>query len=478
MCDSYPEKMGNNYLGFSRLTDKQFRQIHHATLEVLERTGVRLHLQEAVDLLERAGARVSDGNRVYIPHKLVEESLQLAPGQISIFDRLCEEKLILGTNNYYYGPGSDCMFIIDHRTGQRRKPVLEDVKEGTILCDYLDRVDFVMSMVYPDDVEQSFADGYQMEVMINNTIKPLVFVSYDYQGARSVFEMGAAVAGGEDKLINNPFLICLVNPVSGLKHNKESLQKLLYCAEKKLPVIYAPGARGGLTAPVTPAATTVVGLAGMFAGLVLSQLKNPGTPFIASGVTGTSIDFKTMVSPYANPAAGIGHEMIHYYQLPNWNIGGVTDSKTLDQQSTAEAALTLMTGVLSGGHLIHDMGYLEQGFTYSFLQLVLCNELAGWIDHYINTPAINDETLALNLINEIGPEGDFIDTEHTCQHFKVHWYSDLFERQSFEQWTKKGMKCFSERASSRIDNIISEHKPETLPGNIRDCLTRIVSSFR
>ncbi len=475
MSDYFLDEEAFESIHFSRISTKQCRKLHWAALEVLERTGVRLFCEEAVDLLKRAGADISDGNRVRIPAKLVEKALACVPKQLALANRHGKRVIFLKGKRYYFGPGSDCLNIIDHRTGERRKALLNDVIEGTIVCDALPMVDFVMSMVLPSDVNQEIADRYQMEAMLSHTIKPIVFVSYDYKGTEDIIEMGETVAGGEEALESNPFLVCLVNPVTGLKHDKESLQKLLYCAGKRIPVIYAPGARGGLSAPVTPAATTVIGLVGMLTGLVLSQLKCPGSPFIASGVTGSSLDFRTMISPYANPAAGIGHAMIHYYNLPNWNIGGVTDAKILDQQSAAEAALTLMTGVLSGGHLIHDMGYLEQALTYSFPQLVLCSEIASWIDHYVRCPVIDDDTLALNLINEIGPDGDFIKTKHTYTHFKKHWYSDLFERKPYERWVEAGEETLSDRAAKKVNHILTEHQPELLPQDIRKRLKLIVS---
>ena len=460
---------------FSRLSTKQCQKLHAAALEVMERTGVRIFYQEALDLFKSADADITDGNRVRIPAKLVEHALECAPKQISLANRYVKTVLSLEKNHCYFGPGSDCLNIIDHRTGERRSGLLNDVIEGTILCDALPMVDFVMSMVLPSDVDKAICDRYQMEVMLSHTIKPIVFVSYDYKGTEDIIEMGETVAGGEEALKNSPFIICLANPVTGLKHNKESLQKLLYCAEKGVPVIYAPGARGGLTAPVTPAATTVIGLVGMLTGLVLSQLKCPGSKFIASGVTGSTLDFRTMVGPYANPAAGMGHAMSRYYNLPNFNIGGATDAKVLDQQSAAEAALTLMTGVLSGGHLIHDMGYLEQALTYSFPQLVLCNEIASWVKHYMRCPVIDNETLALDLIDEIGPDGDFIKTKHTYAHFKEHWYSDLFERKTYENWIETGEETLSQRAVKKVEHVLAEHQPDLLPQDIRKRLKLIVA---
>jgi trimethylamine--corrinoid protein Co-methyltransferase len=156
------------------------------------RVGVRLHLQEAVDLLKRAGAQVADDNLVHVPHTLVERALATAPKCVVLHDRDGNPVMPLEGYRCYYGPGSDTLNIVDHRTGERRKPVLKDVQEGTVLCDALPHVDFVMSMVLPMDVDPAIADVYQMEAMLSNTTKPILLVSYELQGLVSAVEMAEA----------------------------------------------------------------------------------------------------------------------------------------------------------------------------------------------------------------------------------------------------------------------------------------------
>ena len=239
---------------------------------------MRLHLQEAVDLLKRAGAQIADGNLVRVPHTLVERALATAPKCVVLHDRDGNPVMPLEGLRCYYGPGSDTLNIVDHRTGERRKPVLKDVKEGTILCDALPHVDFVMSMALPMDVDPAIADVYQMEAMLSYTTKPILMVSYELQGLVSALEMAEAVAGGEEALQRNPFVACYINAVSGLVHNKEALQKLLYLSEKGLPALYIPSSTGGITSPVTPAGAVALDNAGVLAGLVLSQLTRKARP--------------------------------------------------------------------------------------------------------------------------------------------------------------------------------------------------------
>jgi trimethylamine--corrinoid protein Co-methyltransferase len=181
---------------FQRLSDEQCQKIHWASLDVMARTGVRVYEQEAIDLLKKAGASVSDGNRVYIPSGLVEKAFTTVPKRVVLCDRYGNRVMPVEGHRSFFGPGSDCLNIIDHRTGERRQPVLQDIVEGMIVADALPHVDFVMSMVLPVDVPQAVADRYQMEAMLNYTTKPIVFVTTEFSGCADAVEMAEAVAGG------------------------------------------------------------------------------------------------------------------------------------------------------------------------------------------------------------------------------------------------------------------------------------------
>jgi trimethylamine--corrinoid protein Co-methyltransferase len=375
----------------------------------------------------------------------------------------------------YYGPGSDCLNIIDHRTGERRKPVLRDVAEGMIVADALSNVDFVMSMVLPVDVPQLIADRYQMEAMLNNTTKPIVFVTTEFSGCVDAVEMAEAVAGGADALRLNPFVACYVNVTTGLRHNEEALQKLLYLAGKGLPALYIPVGMGGATAPITVAGCQVVWNVGALVGLVISQLKREGTPFVMAGWGTAALDMKTMIQPYADPdRRGIAPAMAHFYGLPMFSLGGCSDSKCLDGQASIEAALTLLFTALSGGHIVHDLGYLESGLCYSLQQLAICDETLGWIEHSLRGVDTSDEALAVELIHEKGPDGQYLDSAHTLRHFSERWYPTLFDRQIHGNWQARGSKTLEQRAAERVEEILAKHKPEPLPRGVAQAVHAIV----
>ncbi len=460
---------------FQRLSDEQCQKIHWASLEILERTGVRLYEPEAINLLKKGGAHVSDGNRVRIPSGLVEKAFTTVPKRVVLCDRYGNRVMPVEGYRSFYGPGSDCLNIIDHRTGERRKPVLQDVVEGMIVCDALPHIDFVMSMFLPVDVPQPVADRYQMEVMLNYTAKPIVFVTTDFSGCVDAVEMAEVVAGGAEALRRNPMVACYINVTTGLRHNQEALQKLLYLAEKGLPALYIPVGLGGATAPVTLAGCQVIWNAGAMVGLVLSQLKREGTPYVMTGWGASGLDMKTLVMPYADPdRRGIAQAMAHFYGLSMFSLAGCSDSKCIDQQAGIEAALTLMTAALGGGNIVHDLGYLESGLCGSLAQLVVCDEIVGWLEHFIRGVEVNDETLALDLIDELGPDGQFLDSEHTLAHYRERWYPTLIDRNNYDNWLAKGGKTLEQRAAERVEAILAEHKPEPLPKDVAKAVHAIV----
>jgi trimethylamine---corrinoid protein Co-methyltransferase len=456
------------------MTEEQCQQIHGASLDLLQRVGVRLFLDEAVHLLKQAGADVRDGNLVRLSAGMVERALSSVPRQVLLYDRHGEPAIALPGGASYYGPGSDCLHILDHRTGQVRKPLLKDLVEGTILCDALPHIDFVMSMVLPADVDSTMADRYQMETMLSHTTKPILFVTYEHAGCIDAVEMAEAVAGGADELRRRPNIACYINVTTGLYQNREALEKLIYLSRKGLPLLWIPSATAGLSAPITPAGAVALDNAGMLAGLALSQLSREGAPFVMSGMEAASLDLKTMASDYTNPERGITHELGRFYGLPTFGLGGASNAKVADGQASAEAALTLLVESLAGGNLIHDLGYLDAGLLYSFVQLVICDEIVDWIRHWQQGFDVSAEALAVDLIASLGPGGQYLDTRHTLQHYRDRWYPRLFDRNTYRGWQERGSKTVGQQAAERIDQILAEHKPETLPLEVRRRLRAIV----
>jgi trimethylamine---corrinoid protein Co-methyltransferase len=458
-----------------RLTQEQCRQLHNASLEILERTGARLFNDEALTLVRKAGAKVAEGNRVRFPASLVERALSAAPKSVTLYDRKGSPVMPLEGANTFFGPGSDCLNIIDHRTGERRRAVLQDVVEAARVCDALKDISFVMSMFLPSDVRQEIADRYQFETMLHNTVKPIVFVTYETAGCVDAIEMAEAVAGGGEALRARPFVACYINVTTGLLHNADALEKLLFLAGKGLPALYIPVVSGGTTGPVTVAGTLALSNAGVLVGLVISQLKREGAPVIIPGFGGDALDMRTMVDPYCAPdPRGMAPALAHFYQLPMFTLGGASEAKILDQQAGIEAALDMLICAVCGGHIVHDCGYLESGLTGSLAALAICNEVAGWLRHACQPVEISAETLALDLIDQVGPDGQFLQLPHTRRHVRERWYPTLIDRDTYDGWLAKGGKTLPERAAEQVSQILASHQCEPLTPAVAEAVRRVV----
>jgi trimethylamine--corrinoid protein Co-methyltransferase len=449
-------------------------QIHVASLEILERVGVDVHDEAARQLLVKGGAR-ADGIRVRIPEHAVEKALALAPKRMTLYDRNGQVAIRAWGYNTYYGGGSDCLNVLDHRTGERRRATLQDVKDAVTVMDALPEIEFVMSMFLPEDVDQRIYDRYQMEVMLNHTTKPIVFVTPDFEGCVAAVEMCEVIAGGADAFQRRPFATCYINVTSGLVANAEALQKCIYLASKGLPLLYIPLNAGGVNSPATTAGCMASMNAGTLLGIVLAQLVREGTPVAVPGWNGGPYNLKTMVGNYVlADEQGVPTEMGKYYDLPVFGLGGSTDAKVIDQQCGMELTVSLMTALLHGANIVHDVGFMDSGLQGSLQLQVIANDTIGFLRAATAGVRIDEETLALDVIEELGPTGDYLGHDHTLRHFREPFYSSLADKGPYSQWLARGATTMEERAARQVDKILEDHQPEILPAGIQRDIHRIV----
>lgn len=460
---------------YARMDEAECRQIHLATIEVLERVGVDVHDGKAREILAGGGAKV-DGIRVRIPEYMIEEALRKAPRRMTLYNRKEQVAIRACDYNTHYGGGSDCLNVLDHRTGQRREPVLDDVAAAARVMDALPELDFVMSLFLPKDVDQRIYDRYQMEVMLNNTTKPIVFVTPDFEGCKAAVEMCEVVAGGVEAFRRKPFAACYINVTSGLIANEEALQKCMYLAEKGLPMTYIPLNAGGVNSPSTTAGCMATMNAGILLGVVLSQLVGPGTPVAVPGWNGGPYNLKTMVGNYVlADEQGVPTSMGKYYELPVFGLGGSTDSKALDMQCGFEATVSLMTALLHGANIVHDVGFMDSGLQGSLQLLVMANEFIGFLRAATRGVTVDEETLAMDVVDELGPTGNYLDHPHTMRHMREPFYSKMMHKGIYAQWEKKGRKTMEQLAAEKVDQIIEKHEAEPLPEDVQQAIKDIVA---
>jgi len=464
-----------NDLPYTRMGLETCRAIHNSSLQILERTGIDVHDDQARSILAEGGATV-DGMRIRLPADLVAWALSATPQQLTLYNRDGEPALQARENQAYYGGGSDCLYVLDHQTGKRRKAVMDDVRQAVKLMDGLDQIDFVMSAFLPSDVDSRLYDCYQMEVMLNLTTKPIVFVTPDFRGCQTAVEMCEVVSGGKEKFREKPFATCYINVTSGLVANQEALQKCIFLAEKGLPMLYIPLNAAGVNSPATTAGCIATMNAGTLLGIVLAQLVREGTPVAVPGWNGGPYNLQTMVGNYVlADEQGVATSMGKYYDLPVFGLGGSTDSKVLDQQCAAEAALSLFTAHLNGANIIHDSGFMDAGLQGSLQLLAIDNDLIGFIRAASIPVEVNQETLALDVVDELGPEGDYLSHEHTYKHFRKPYYSKLADKRQYDDWLDQGGTTMEARAAEQVNAILESHTVTPLPDKVQKELKKIIA---
>jgi trimethylamine--corrinoid protein Co-methyltransferase len=465
--------------GYRMFSDAQLDQLHLASLEILRRTGVRVYEAEALALLRDAGCPVSDENLVRFPAAVVENALLYAPSRVALCDRGGAPRLYLEGHRTYFGTGSDLPNTRDLETGERRLSLLSDVANTARLADALPNLDFVMSMALPSDVPAETSDRRSFLAMTENTLKPLVFTAWDEAGLADIIAMAGVIAGGAEALALKPFLLAYLEPTSPLRHSEDVLRKVLMMADYGLPFVYAPGPLEGATAPVTPAGSLAMANAEVLSGLVIAQLRRRGTPFVWGSGSGP-LDMRTMAAIYAAPefmwhCMGMAELAHYYYRLPVWGFAGCSDSKLPDIQAGVESALWILWTALSGANLVHDVGYIESGLTCSYEMIVINDEIIGFVRHLLRGVELSAETLALDVIDEVGPGGNYLGSPHTVRHFRGVWSPRLFDRRTFQVWAEAGQPTLLETARETARQALAAPPANPLPAGTLEALRQIAA---
>jgi len=461
------------------INDAQIKQLHMASLEVLERVGIKLTHPKALELLRGAGARVQK-DRVRIPSWMVEDAIRKAPSRIVLGKRTGERTVYLERDKSYFGPSLDCIDYMDPKTHKRSRYVSKHVEIAAALCDALPSFDWCMTIGMADDVPPDTADRIVARNVIQFCEKPLVFCCKDSNSVKDIYEMALLLCGGKENFDNAPYIVHYSEPISPLVYYDPAVDKLLFCAEKGIPLINFPAPQACGSSPATFAGTIVQASAESLSGLVMHQLQNPGAPFIYGAFT-TIMDMRTSMFSYgANEMSlmtGALAQMAQHYQLPFFGTAGATDAKFCDAQAGAEAAFQCLSAAAIGSGLVHDCSsWMDHGNLVSPEFMVLVNDIVDSVKHYMEGIPITNETLALDIIEKVGPGGHYLQEKHTADNFRTIKYSSLFERMVYDNWEKQGSK----KLEQRLQELTLEkmkHRPEPLSPEIIQELDKMQAAW-
>ncbi len=469
--------LGGQYQPLSRASIKR---IHQASLEIFDEVGFEVYYDGALEVFAQSGARVDfESRRVRLSPKLVEKAISTAPSNVTLYGREDKHNLILEGKRVYLGTGGTAPNVLDLESGEKRLSNLEDVRRIARLVDALDNIHFYLLPVFPHELPQEQVDVNRFYAGFANTTKHVTGGVWHPEGVRQAIKLASIIAGGNEELIKRPIISMICCVVSPLKLDKHYTELMMIVAESGIPVMVPSEALCAGTSPVTLAGDVLQVNVETLAGVILTQLVNPGTPVLYATVS-TIADPRRM--SYTSGAVEMGlinaalAQMAQFYNIPFYATAGMSDSKLPDVQAGYEKAMTSLLVAMAGANYIHDSaGLLEFAMTASYEQYVIDDEINGMVMRALRGVEFDEDKLALDVIKSVGPTGTFFDHAHTVKHLRSEFFfPKLSDRSPREEWVQKGAKDARQRAKEKARDILANHQPVPLPPEIDKKIKQVI----
>jgi trimethylamine--corrinoid protein Co-methyltransferase len=460
-----PPEKGLSGGQYQPLSAEEIKKIDQASREILMRTGVQIDEPQAVELFKKAGAKI-DGNRVRIPEKLIDQALSTATKKFILAGRDSENDLILEGSRVHIGTGGAALQVLDLESDRLRPATLQDAADMALLVDALPNIHFYLLPIYPTDIPEESVEISKFFAALRKTGKHVQAGVYSSQGLHDVVAISERIAGGAEALRKRPIVSFITSwMVSPLMFATDVTKLLIEVCKLGLPVVLSSAPMAGSTSPVTLAGMIAQLNAEQLSGLTLTQLVNPGTPVLIGPIPATA---NMLSGNYLGGSVELGvanaaiTQIAHHYQLPLYNSAGMTESKLPDIQAGIEKTQSVIQVALAGGNFIHHAaGMLEDMSTIAYEQFVIDNEILGMAMRAVRGIEVNQDTLALDAIDRVGPGNHFLMDDHTFRYMKTeHYYpSPVINRDGREDWEKEGKKDARQRAIQIARDILSNHQP-------------------
>jgi trimethylamine--corrinoid protein Co-methyltransferase len=331
-----------------------------------------------------------------------------------------------------------------------------------------------------DDVTPRLAPVYEFVEMIANTSKPVLPWAYSVENVSDIYQIALAVTGSEETLRQRPFLAFFATFQSPLVHTDKDLANVLWAADHDIPIVYLGGGTVGTTAPVTGAGLLVTQLAEALSGLAIIQLKKRGTAICIGGVP-QPMDLRTGRPAYGGPEMSLySVAMADIYSclgLPFMGTAGASEAKVLDLQAAIESTVQVVLSGLSGATLVHDVGFLDCADIGSLEMLVMNDEIIAMTRRIMRGIEVSDDTLMLDLIDKVGPGGEFMSSRETAKRCRTEiWNPTLLDRNAWVNWEATGSQTMNDRIQARLREILATHKPPPLPDGAAEQIEAILQA--
>lgn len=456
---------------YQPLTKEQIITIHEASLRVLARTGIRVEHPGALALYREGGAAVS-GSQVFISEEMVEDALRKAPSRVVLAGRDPAQDVILEGKRVYAGTGGSPTMMLDPGSDVARPATVADLADFARLADALENCDFIVVPIHPTDIPEEDVPVNRFYACLANSTRHIMGGVLSVEGAHDVIEMATMIAGSPETLRERPFVSAITSwMVSPLQVDEGVTDILLEWSRHGLPVVLSSAPMAGSTAPVTLAGTLVQLNAEQLSGIVLTQLVRPGTPVLAGyipgladmrtgGYLGGGVEFGIMQAAAA--------QMAHFYRVPIYCSGGMTDAKIPDAQAGYEKMATFMLAAMGGGNYIHHaIGMITNMNTASLEQAVIDDEIIGAAMRVLRGIEVTPDTLAEEAIDRVGSGGHYLLDDHTVKYMRTEFfYPPLADRGTRPIWEEQGRRDMRSRAVERVDKLLNAHRPSKLNGDV------------
>ncbi len=466
----------------SILSLEEMEQIHAAALEILETNGMKIDSTRALDYLENAGCAVDRNTSVVkFPAGLVQRFVKTMGCDYADRKRIPERmavrysQILFSTRppairpDFSVNTGGFCCFILD-TAGQRRPANLDDVRRSIRMADALENIDFMGLPVAAQEVPSTIRPVMMAAELVKNTRKLGGIETFNRDDVRDMIRIAEVVAGSRENLRKNPCLVGYAEARSPLCIDRNMADILIDYVEAGLPQSLDTMPNASATAPATCAGTLALGIAETLGGLVLGYSVDENA-VMSIDICPSMADMRSCIFPYGSPgrmrvlAASV--QMINeYYGCPSGCHGGKTDACFPGIQAGFEKAMSMLVPVLFGAVGIGTLGHLENAVTFSPQQLVIDNEFARAIREFLRGFVVSEETLALDVIREVGIDGNFLTHPHTAENFRKEFFlSDLFECAPWEAFQNQSTKGMEARALERARELWNREYEPVLEGD-------------
>jgi trimethylamine--corrinoid protein Co-methyltransferase len=445
------------------LSNEEVLKVHENSLKILENTGVIVYSEETLGTFSELGLH-TDMNRMTVkfPGTVVEKCLESVQGTIKLHDRNGAVSAELGKGSVHTASGHNAIYVLDWGSEERRSATKEDVAKFALLSDYLPDIDIVGVEAMPQDVKAESSLLHAVDAVFNNTEKHVFFSPEKKEVLIAIYDIARIVIDDRDLGGRSP-VTCQLSPTSPLTWEQGAVEALVETARQGIPLCILPQPFSGVSSPYTLAGLITTHNAELISGVVFSQLINPGSPIIY-GSAWSTFDMRTMNVLIGSPETVLlrmaGSQMAEFYHMPYHTIAPDTDAHTLDEQLAWEKFATAWGAYLSCSDLIVNGGMFSTGLTVSLEQLVVDNELFSYMKRLSSGIEVCDDTLALDIIEKVGPKGSYLGDDHTLRYLRSdeHWDPMISTREIYENWRVGGKKGIVDKANEKATSILQNHR--------------------